>query len=123
MTKYLLVIFLLSGNAIADWTKVNSDSVATDYIDVESVRKTDYGVSMWIRSDFKEPALLPSGKSYSSILNLTEYDCSNRRYRNLATNTYNGKVPVTLDNNVGEWKYTTPDSYGAEIAKRACSIL
>jgi hypothetical protein len=111
-------------NTAPDWTTVISDSAGASYMDVNGLRKTTNGVSAWVRVELKQPMVLPSGKKFSLILHMSEYDCQGARYRHLSTNTYEdagGKFPVTQDDSQGEWENIIPGSLGEAESKVACS--
>ena len=106
-----------------EWTTVISDAGGASYMNVNDVRKTSNGVSALVRVEFKQPMTLPSGKKYSLILQMSEYDCQGARYRPLSTNTYEdtgGKFPVTGNDSQGEWINITPGSLGEAESKIAC---
>jgi hypothetical protein len=106
-----------------EWATVISDAGGASYMNVNDVRKTSNGVSASVRVEFKQPMTLPSGKKYSLILQMSEYDCQGARYRPLSTSIYEdigGKSPVTRDDSQGEWINITPGSLGEAESKIAC---
>ncbi len=107
-----------------EWTTVISDAAGASYMDVNDVRKTSNGVSALVRVELKKPMMLPSGKKYSLILQVSEYDCQGARRRFLSTDTYEdeaGKLLVFRNDSPGEWENITPSSLGEAESKIACS--
>ena len=93
MNKLLLTLILsvVSGSAMADWSKVGEDSDSTVYSDVSTLRKNGDLVKMWSLYDFKEAQKM-AGKDYLSMEVKYEFDCAKEQSLKTYVIYYAGKM-------------------------------
>ena len=85
MKKILFVlIFLVSSNVWAEWTSISKSDDGNDssYIDFKTVKKVGQTVQFWGLTDKKKARLL-EGKSYFSLKQFMEINCSNNTFKSL----------------------------------------
>ena len=134
MNKLLigLMLVLVSGNAIAEWTQIdfNNDfhGGRIVYANLSSIRKNGDMVKLWTMDDFKTAQVNGiNQKTYLSNKTLQEYDCKEARVRPLSTvymsrNSGQGDVVsiYTWPNDPDNWLPVTPDSLGEALLEVAC---
>jgi len=125
--KYMLytALVLVSGHVKADWTVLEKNNNATDYVDTANIRRSGNTVQMWDLSDFATPQSA-GGYVFSSMLTLMEYDCTAKRSRKLQLTVFSGNMQkgkvegnVTLGDKA-EWSYVLPNSRGESMLAVAC---
>lgn len=126
MKKLILILILagLSSGAAAEWTEINSDGMATQYIDHDRTTRNGYLVKIWTAVDYKEPRQM-LGKNFLSVVFQEEYDCKNELRRTLFVAANSGKLAsgavVLSDPQVSNWQPTPPGSSGEMFLKLACN--
>lgn len=93
MRKFILIMVLaiLSSNAMAEWIRVNSTDEFTAYVNPSSIRKNGNRVKMWSMYDFNQMQNQGNGP-FMSAVNQSEYDCKEEQGRMLATTGYYGNM-------------------------------
>ena len=127
MKKKLLIILLLSvfpidANAL-DWVNIDANDDGRTYIDVDSVRKVDEYVYVWIMVDLID-AVNTSDISFLSAKSYDQIDCALGRSKRLTYIFYQenmGKGDLVTDNGNDEWHYASPGSRLDEVIKIACN--
>ena len=130
MTRLLLIIllFLSSGPAYAEWVLVGSSEVSGGYIvyaDRDTIRRKGNLVKMWYLVDHKTVQTTSGGVSYLSSKILDEYDCAEERHRLLAFTDFSGNMAssnvIQSDSQDGsKWKPVEPKSTGHALWEVAC---
>lgn len=119
----ILLIFGINGLAMADWTKVNSDSNGVQYIDHDRTQRNGDLVKIWTAVDYNEPRKM-LGRTFRSVLFQEEYDCKKELRRTLfvvANSEQMGRGAAVLsDPQVTNWQPTPPGSGGEMFLKIAC---
>ena len=125
MRKVLLMMLLaiVSGNAMAEWVKVSVDKGNADYADPSSIRKSGNTVKMWTLSDFKTPQTVAS-YTFLSSKRQAEYDCKGEQHRVLSFDWLSknmGKGPVIFSkSDTGKWEQVPPNSVAHSMWQLAC---
>ena len=126
MKRLLLIIllFLCSAPAYAEWVKISSNDTLTYYADPESIRHKGTLVKMWGLVDFKTIQTSAEGKLYLSNKAQREYDCAEEQTRRLSYYWYTGQMGkgdvVVYDTDPTEWQPDPPESVGQKFWKLAC---
>lgn len=126
MRKIALMIILagFSIGVMAEWTIVNSDGMATQYIDLGRTQRNGELVKIWTAVDYKEPRQM-LGKNFRSVVIQEEYDCKNELRRTLFVVANAGQMAsgaaVLNDPQVSNWQPTPPGSAGEMFLKLACN--
>jgi hypothetical protein len=120
-----LVLAILSGSAVAEWTQVGRTSSVTAYADFSTIRKKGHTAKMWSLYDFAAPFKLdPETSSASSAKGLTEYDCKDERDRTVFYAYFSDQMgrgnAVFTKNEVMDWQPTIPQSFGRALWEIAC---
>ena len=126
MRRAILVVLLaaMSGSASAKWVSAGRTDTLTAYIDPATVRTTGHTVRVWQLYDYKSAQSSSDGKSYLSTRSRYEYDCNEKRTREILIRAHlknmgAGKVVGTVSS-PGEWNPIPPDSILETIWEIAC---
>ena len=92
MCNVILMVLLavVSSNAMAEWESIDVDDDSTTYIDKSTIRKHDQFAKMWTMFDYRKQQKDSHGISKSQTM-LIEFDCDDEQFRFLAINYYSGK--------------------------------
>ena len=82
MKKLLVLVFsiLLSFNSYGEWTKISGHSLASFYVDLETIKARDGNVYWWSLSDWVKP----NSGGYMSAKFFFQGDCGLNRYKFLS---------------------------------------
>ena len=124
----LVLLFLATANAWADWTLVGEGEIKegrlTVYADLETISRADDYAKIWGLLDFV-PKLLKGKGEYSSIKFQEEFDCSQRRFRVLSLDWYSDNMsrgePIASASVGSEWKPVSPGSVDEAVWEAACT--
>src|ERR1017187_4578404 len=85
-TVLVLLLAIVSNNAIAEWVLLGTDNdeTASVYADPSSFSKNGDMVKIWSMIDFQKAAKLSDGKQFSSWKTQYEFDCKIKQSRMLA---------------------------------------
>ena len=127
MQRILLIILLamVSGNAMAEWIKVNENSEFTTYGDRSTIRKKGHIASMWSIYDFKKvQTLLSDSAKYDSTRQMGSYDCRDEKTKMLTSTLYakrmgKGRVVHRYKLQL-EWQTLKAKSASEALWKLAC---
>ena len=95
MRKAILTMLLavVSGGAMAEWTKIVNLSAGSLYADDATIRQDGNMVSMVTLYDLKRPVISETnGKPYVSQKVRNEFDCKQELWRMLEYSWYTGKM-------------------------------
>jgi hypothetical protein len=127
MKKIFFLIFTLffSINSYASWIEVGQTQSATFYIDPATIKKDKNFVKVWTMRDLNEVAKSPgSDISYLSSRTYEEYDCKEKKYRQLSFYWYSdkqGKGEIVLTNSTASQAiHLPPGSITYGIMKILC---
>lgn len=125
----VLGFVLMAGSAQAvEWSYVGEtdpgDASFVQYIDRETIRRNGNTARAWTLRDYARPQT-KSYATYSSSLNLDEYDCTEQRARDLQISVFSGNmasggVVNSADYNTEEWSYVAPGTIGESLMEAAC---
>jgi len=120
----MLLLALVSSNAVAEWVKVGEIEETSFYYKPSSIHKEGDKVKMWALIDYKTAKQTMDGKSYFSDKSQEEYDCKKILRRTLNLSTYSKNMSkgdiifsYTL---VGNWVHIPPDSIVQDLWNIAC---
>jgi len=127
MKKILLILmlFVFSNSAMAEWVYINKSIDTFYYINPEAIQKSGNTVKMWILGDFIKARELKNGVINFSIKDQAEYKCKERQNRSnyqvlYTENMGEGEIIHTFDE-PGEWTSVIPESAGETHFEFACS--
>ena len=127
----LLLTFLISYNADAEWVLVSETESSKFYVESESIRKTPTFITYWEKRNSKQPLIYSekTGKTYRSTVHKIQADCYNLKAMTLTSAFYTG-FNQTGDHlgtddlvklNIAEWADLIPGSMGEYSVKYVCS--
>lgn len=107
----------------ANWFYVTESSVASNYIDTQSIRIEGERRRVWQMSDRKVNGTNGSRSSRS----LVEYDCKEARSRFLQGVNFTGQEAsgniVSMTNEASQWSYVDPGTTGELLFQAACKFV
>ncbi len=117
----VFLLMLIAGPAWAEWERVAVNAEGTTaYFDPTTVLKGVGGVKVSELQDWKERS--PDGGMSVQLRN--EYDCSGRRYRNIALAEYSEPMgkgnTVAIDNSPDDWHEVLPRTVAQLVLDMAC---
>ena len=121
----MVLCFLFSGNAYAEWTiaSVHKNKTTEFYIDKDNIRKEGSTRYFWILMNLNDKKV---DRDYNSTLAYTQLDCSILRAKDLkflAKSLLMGKGETTIEfNPPDEWKYPPPGSNQEKVYKFVCDL-
>lgn len=128
MRNSLLAVLLaaLAGNAMAEWTVIETTSTKTSYVDRDTIRGSGTTVKMWLMTDYAQPKSFSTTKSFSSTVAYEEFDCAELRSRTLESIAYQGHlkegaVIYSPSDTPWGWSYVVPGSVGEMALRAACT--
>jgi hypothetical protein len=120
----ILLLAIVSSNAVADWVAVGSSKTDTLYVEPTTIRGTDDRARMWALNDYKVTQRLDNREPFKSEKAEYEYDCKQSQSRLLyfTSHTENMAGGEVADFNVapGEWVPVSPKSEIEVLWKIAC---
>jgi hypothetical protein len=122
----LLLLAVVSGNAMASWVSVGQTEHETYYVNKATIHKSGNTVTMWSLIDYKAAQHTSNGELYLSSKAQTKYDCEESRMRILNaiwSAGYMGtkNAVMSRSNKSEEWIPVAPDSPDALLRTIACS--
>jgi hypothetical protein len=124
----LLLLLMVSTNVLAEWTQVfiKNDNKAIGYIDLQSRRKKDNKVKIWVLYDFKEVQRYGNTKALSESSHF-EFDCENETSQLLDNFTHTGNMRsgdiVLSETNIkNEPEPIIPGSFGETVFNFNCAF-
>jgi len=127
----MVLIFLTSFNAGAEWLLVAENENSKFYVESESIRKAPPFITFWEKRNLKQPAVYSekSGKTYRSSVSKIQGDCYNLKSMTLSSSFYTGfnqkgdllGTDDLIKLNIAEWSDQIPGSMGDYSLKYACS--
>ena len=88
--RLIILLFLSSSPAYADWVKVVTTDNETIYFDSDTIRRKGDLVKMWSLLDYKTIQTVASVSFWSSKTQW-EFDCAEERMRQLAYTWFSGE--------------------------------
>lgn len=127
----MLLTFLTSYNAGAEWVLVSENENHKIYIESESIRKTPPFITYWEKRNSKQPLIYSekTGKTYRSRVGKIQADCYNLKAMTLTLAYYSGfnqtgdylGTDDFVESNIAKWVDLIPGSLGESSVKYACS--
>ena len=110
----------------AGWKELVSDQVATEYVNPDSVERSNYLVKMWNMSDYVSPQEVGNGRLYKSSKTLQEYNCLEKKKRFMRIVHFSDNMglgqAMFVDATLGEWKVIKAGSLSDAHFKIACAV-
>lgn len=107
MKKIALLLLVASHSALADWSRVGSDTSTTTYVDRGAREKGDGTIKMWSLVDHKDFQRMVEVGFYSQKF-YVEYDCQGKRARGLAQSFHAERMgagkTIYSDDTAQEWR-------------------
>lgn len=89
----ILLLFVVSNNAFAEWAKVGNSNAVTIYAHPATIHKTTTNkIKMWSLYDYNTAQDPSSSRPYMSMKFHDEYDCKKKRSRILYSVTHSGNM-------------------------------
>lgn len=108
------------------WARYTQTDEANLYYDKHRVIKMGSTAMIWDLHDLKAAAKDASGKSYSSVLYATEYNCRMGQRRILSVQKVAGAMGsgdvISEESAAGEWMEASPKSAGGKLLLAACDL-
>lgn len=90
---WIVLLAMVSGNAMADWIKVNENSEFTTYGNRATISTKGHVASMWSMYDFQTvQTLLSDSANYNSTQQLSSYDCRDEKTKMLTSTLYSKRM-------------------------------
>ncbi len=118
LSQFIVVVFsMYSVPALAtDWVLIGSTSDFARHVDSSSVMQVGSFKRAWVRTD-----ALKSSYEYQRMLHLNDYDCEERRYRNLQITGYRSNGESVTEPGNRSWSYPAPTSIAEAEINYVCS--
>ena len=123
MKRLVIFLLLVSSPAWAEWKSVGEEGAATVYADPTTVVRTGSTAKLWSMRDYEDAQRMVE-VGYFSQKALVEYDCANRKARNLSFSLHadhmgEGNV-IYQDTSPNEWEPVASGSIGETLWNIAC---
>ena len=119
----LMLLSILSGNALAEWVGVGGNDYSTIFADPATIRKVGGYEEMMSLYD-TDIAEVVGKISFKSSKSLDEYDCNKKQSRTLAFYWYSGNMgegKILYSNaDANDWNPEAPKSINETLWKIAC---
>jgi len=110
----MLLLVVVSNNAMAQWTEFQSDLASTTYIKLDNIRRNGNFAKMWIMEDYKSAKINDRRKSFKSVKMLLEFDCLEEQFRVINWIEYAGHKgtgeTIFSEPSISSWNPVVPDS-------------
>ncbi len=121
MKKFLFVLlFTLSSIVHAQWTSIGHSSDNDEFfIDYSTIQRTNKIVKVWVKVNFAEIT-----QGIHSTRNYQEYDCNEKKYRNLTISGFkklNLEQLYQTDNKPTEFTFIAPGTVSLRIFNIVCN--
>ncbi len=121
MKKILFIILLLINSVVhAQWTSIGHSSDNDEFfIDYSTIQRVNKIVKVWVKVNLSE-----NTQGIHSTRNYQEYDCNEKKYRNL---TITGFKKLNLEqlshseNKPGEYTFIAPGTVSSKILNIVCN--
>lgn len=121
-TLLLVILFLFTSSAWAEWITIGENDADTLYIDFASLKPSGQIRKIQELQDFKQ-----RGKDGAmSVLTKSEYDCEKLSYRVLAVTIYSGSMATgkklsTKTANPKAWVLVVPQTDSETVFETVCA--
>jgi hypothetical protein len=111
--KKLLFVLLLSISSVvyAQWTYITENDDTQFFVDLTSIHQIGQYKRVWLKSEYSSNSKITLNENIRSIRTLTEFDCREKKYRQLSLHAFKQSNLIDLDvssNKQGEWKFIPP---------------
>lgn len=115
----LIAIALPAPVLASDWVEIGVSAAdgSRYYVDRQSIRLMPNGYKRaWNKRDFSKADI----HGDTGVTGYDDYDCIEKRFRNLSFTFFNGQKPNPSSNKVSEWVYVAPDSIAEALLNFVC---
>ncbi len=120
------LLIVTCGLAFAGWKELVSDQIATEYVNPDSVERSNYLVKMWNMTDYLSPQEVGNGRLYKSSKTLQEFNCLEKKKRFMRIVHFSDNMglgqAIFIDATLGEWKTIKTGSLSDAHFKIACAV-
>jgi len=85
---FVLLLAVVSSNAMAEWIKVFSDDTTTIYVNISTMQRGGNTVKMQNLSDYRAAQKAKNGIIFLSTIEPGEYDCKDKKIQALSLSLY-----------------------------------
>jgi len=118
----MLVLLAVSGEAMAEWTMIQTNDGGNMYIDFDTVKKSDGLITVSTLNDYYDRQ--QKGELSSQWLEL--HDCKNKKFKALAIRYYSGSMgegKLIEEQNFNEPEIAWSDVVGASIGELKTNVI
>ncbi|MBL78929.1 MAG: hypothetical protein CMH70_02650 [Nitrosomonadaceae bacterium] len=119
-----LILITLNNSVKAEWVYINKTIDTFYYINPDIIKKSNNNVKMWILGDFITGRKLKNGIMNLSIIDHTEFNCTENKsrstYQVLYTDNMGKGEKIHTFSDPGEWTSIVPQSAGETHFKFVC---
>lgn len=120
------LVLTCSFGASARWINIGETESSNVFVNPATVIRAGDMVKIWSMHNLKKPEFVQPGKSYSSYLKRTQFDCLDQRSRPVAMSIFtdlDGKGELLLSNDDPQpWTSVVPDSSDGLQMQMACGM-
>ena len=108
------MLTIISSNASADWTLVQTGKESDEYVDSATIRVSGHLAKMWSLTNIsKNIKNIRPGEQAFAVKTVQEYDCKEHKIRSLFVAWYNdymgtGGIERSSESPDAKWKEVTP---------------
>lgn len=119
------MLFFVSQSVSAAWVDIGyGTSTSSFFIDFDTLQKNGNFVRVWTKQEYKSPRQTASNAIFQSESFYTEFDCKEKKFRALSSNTYaeselkGGLVASKTTPN--PWNFVPPDTIANVMLNIVC---
>lgn len=122
----MLLLSVVSSNAMAQWILVDSDKKAYNYFNTESSHKTGDTIEIEFLSDLISPENVAGSSSFMSVKALYEFNCKQGQSRTVEMYWYSGNMGTgklihsEINNKSSRWHESIAGTFDADYYFVAC---
>jgi hypothetical protein len=127
MKKLLFILMLTMSSVVhAEWTYIAETNNAKYYIDLTSIHQVNSYKRVWVRTEyFNLNSKMVQQFNIRSARALTEFDCREKKYRELTLHSYKQPNLIDLDissNKLSEWEFIPSKSIADKKLLIVCNF-
>ena len=120
----VLILVVVSGSAVAEWSEIGGNNEVTVYIDPPTVHRSGDKAIIWTMIDYRSGKDFKNGKFLSTKIK-SEFDCKKKQTRNVYMFMYSGNMGagnvLYKGKNLNlKWNPIVPEMVGDGEFKIAC---
>lgn len=126
MKKLILACLFVVQTVQAAWVDIGLSSGTTNFfVDFDTLQRTNNIIRVWTKHEYKSPRLTAvPNQTYLSESFYTEFDCKERKFRALSSNTYaesqlRGEI-IASNSTPNPWNFAPPDTIANSMLTIVC---